>query len=106
MGKSEKLNEMLIATTKDAEDDEIVKVVGKIGVKCFRGSNEDVLSKYYFAAKESNLDIVIRITSDCPCIDPEVVDLVIDEHIKTMASYTSNCLIRTYPHGLDIEGGE
>jgi len=103
LSKSQKLDEIIIATTVEKEDNEIVKVAKRKQVKCFRGSNEDVLSRYYFAAEESNLDIVIRITSDCPCIDPEVVDLVINGHIKSMADYTSNCLVRTYPRGLDVE---
>lgn len=103
LGKSQKLDGIIIATTGENEDDEIVKVAKKRDVKWFRGSNEDVLSRYYVAAKENYVDIVVRITSDCPCIDAETVDLVIDEHIKAMADYTSNCLVRTYPHGLDAE---
>jgi len=103
LDKSQKLDEIIIATTVEKEDDEIIKVAEKREVKWFRGSREDVLSRYYLAAKENNIDIVVRITSDCPCIDVEIVDLVINKHIKTMADYTSNCLVRTYPHGLDVE---
>ncbi|MCD6231210.1 glycosyltransferase family protein [Candidatus Aerophobetes bacterium] len=104
LNKSQKLNEIIIATTEELEDDEIVKIADKRDVKWFRGNKENVLSRYYFAAKKNNIDIVVRIMSDCPCIDPEIIDLVINEHIKRVADYTSNSsLVRTYPHGLDVD---
>lgn len=101
--KSIKINEFIVATTKKKEDEEIVKIAKKEDVKYFIGREEDVLERYYFSARENNLDIIVRITSDCPCIDSEIVDLVIEEHIRNNADYTSNSLIRTFPHGLDIE---
>ena len=101
--KSKKLNDIIIATTKDKEDNDIIDIVKKEDIKYFRGSKENVLSRYYFAAKENNIDIIIRVTSDCPCIDAQIVDVIIREHLKTNVDYTSNSLIRTYPHGLDIE---
>jgi spore coat polysaccharide biosynthesis protein SpsF len=101
--KSKKLNAIIIATTKDAEDDQIINIAKKEDVKYFRGSKENVLSRYYFAAKENNIDIIIRVTSDCPCIDAQIVDVIISEHLKINVDYTSNSLIRTYPHGLDVE---
>jgi spore coat polysaccharide biosynthesis protein SpsF len=101
--KSQKINEIIIATTHDKEDKEIIKIAKDENVKWFRGSKEDVLSRYYSAAKENNLGIIVRITSDCPCIDPHIVDGVIEKHLKTHSDYTSNCLRRTFPHGLDTE---
>jgi len=101
--KSKKLNDIIIATTKDKEDNEIIDIAKKENVKYFRGSKENVLSRYYFAAKENNIDIIIRVTSDCPCIDVDITDLTIDDHINKMADYTTNSLVRTYPHGLDVE---
>ena len=101
--KSKKLNNIIIATTKEKKDNEIINIVKKEDVKYFRGSKENVLSRYYFAAKENNIDLIVRITSDCPCIDADITDLTIDDHINKMADYTSNSLIRTYPHGLDVE---
>jgi len=101
--KSKKLNDIIIATTKDKEDNEIIDIAKKENVKYFRGSKENVLSRYYFAAKENNIDIIVRITSDCPCIDAAITDLTIDDHINKMANYTTNSLVRTYPHGLDVE---
>lgn len=101
--KSKKLNDIIIATTKDAQDDQIINIAKKEDVKYFRGSKENVLSRYYFAAKKNNIDLIVRITSDCPCIDAQIVDVVISEHLKTNVDYTSNSLIRTYPHGFDVE---
>jgi len=101
--KSKKLNDIIIATTKEKADNEIVDIAKKEVVKYFRGSKENVLSRYYFAAKENNIDIIVRITSDCPCVDADITDLTIDDHINKMATYTTNSLVRTYPHGLDIE---
>lgn len=101
--KSKKLMDIIIATTKEKEDNEIINIVKKEDVKFFRGSKENVLSRYYFAAKGNDIDIIIRVTSDCPCIDAEIIDLTIDDHINKMADYTANSLIRTYPHGLDVE---
>ena len=95
--------EIIIATTKDKEDAEIVKVAENEGVGHFRGDRDDVLSRYYLSARENNLDVIVRITSDCPCIDPEIVDLVIQRHVNEKADYTSNALIFTYPQGLDVE---
>ncbi len=101
--KSKRLNEIIIATTEEKEDDEIIDITKKEDVKYFRGSKENVLSRYYFAAKENNIDLIVRITSDCPCIDAQIVDVIINEHLKTNVDYTSNSLMRTYPHGLDVE---
>ena len=101
--KSKKLKEIIIATTKDIEDNPIIDIAKKEDVKYSRGSKENVLSRYYFAAKENNIDIIVRITSDCPCIDADITDLTIDDHINKMADYTTNSLIRKYPHGLDVE---
>lgn len=101
--KSSEVNEVIVATTTDIDDDKIVKIAEKEDARWFRGSKEDVLSRYYFAAKEAKSDIVVRITSDCPCIDWEVIDRCIEKHIEEKADYTSNSLERTFPHGLDVE---
>lgn len=101
--KSKRLNEIIIATTEEKEDDEIIDITKKENVKYFRGSKENVLFRYYFAAKENNIDLIVRITSDCPCVDADIIDLTVDDHTNKIADYTSNSLIRTYPHGLDVE---
>jgi len=101
--KSKRLNGIIIVTTKEKEDNEIIDIAKKGDIKYFRGSKENVLSRYYFAAKENNIDLIVRITSDCPCVDADITDLIIDDHINKIADYTTNSLIRTYPHGLDVE---
>lgn len=100
---SKKLEEIVIATTLNKEDEEIIKLAEKEGVRCFKGSANNLLERYYFAAKEINLDLVVRVTSDCPCIDANIVDFLIEEHFKTYADYTSNSLVNTYPHGVEAE---
>lgn len=101
--KSKMLEEIIIATTTDESDKKIVNIAKKENITFFRGSKENVLERYYLAAKENDLDVVVRITSDCPCIDPEIVDLVVETHLEKDLDYTSNTLIRTFPVGLDVE---
>lgn len=101
--KSEKLDNIIIATTIEAEDDEIIRIAEKEQVQYFRGSKDDVLSRYYLAAEQNNIDHIVRVTSDCPCIDPKVVDAIIEKHLGTNSDFTSNALHRTFPHGLDTE---
>jgi spore coat polysaccharide biosynthesis protein SpsF len=101
--RCKKLSDVIVATTTEKEDDELVSIAQREEAKHFRGSKEDVLSRYYFASKENDLEILIRITSDCPCIDAEVVDSVIEKHMATKADFTSNTLVKTFPHGLDTE---
>lgn len=101
--KSKELDSIIIATTDERSDDKIVVIAKKERVGCFRGSRDDVLSRYYLTAKKYNLDIIVRITSDCPCIDSGIIDSIIERHKKSMADYTSNTIERTYPRGLDVE---
>ena len=102
------LDEVVIATTTSARDDVIVAEAEKYGVKSFRGSEEDVLERYYLAAKKYNADVVVRITSDCPLFDPEILSEMLEyfkaETIQGLPiNYLSNCLNRSYPRGLDAE---
>jgi spore coat polysaccharide biosynthesis protein SpsF len=101
--KCKMLSYVIVATTVEKEDDRLVDIAQKEGAKHFRGSRDDVLSRYYSASKENHLDVIVRISSDCPCIDPGVVDMVIEKHIAARADYTSNSLVKTFPHGLDTE---
>jgi len=98
-----RLNEIIVATTEDTEDTEIIEIAKKEGVNNYRGSRRDVLKRFYGAAKQNGLDVIVRITSDCPCIDPDLIDLIIDKHSYTKADYTTNTLVRTFPYGLDME---
>jgi len=101
--KSELIDEIIVATTTNPADEPIIELAKKEDVKYFKGSEKNVLERYYLCAKENKLDVIVRITSDCPCIDWNVVDLVVREHLQKQADYTSNTLERTFPHGLDVE---
>ena len=98
-------DQIVIATTVNETDDQIVALCKKLDISCFRGSEEDVLGRYYEAAVEYGGDVIIRITSDCPLIDPHIVDQVIAYYVdnKDNVDYVSNCLNRTYPKGMGVE---
>lgn len=99
------INKIVIATTTLERDDAIVKEAKRLDVAYFRGSEEDVLSRYYYAAKENNADVVVRVTSDCPLIDSEVTEETICFYLENnnKYDYVSNSLERTFPRGLDTE---
>ena len=101
--KSKKIDEIVLATTIAKEDDLIKNLGEELGVKIYRGSEKNVLKRFYNGAKNNNLDIIVRITSDCPVIDWEILDKLIEKHIQDNNDYTSNVLERTYPHGMDAE---
>lgn len=98
-----KIQQIVIATTIQKEDDIIVKIAKENGIAVFRGSEIDVLDRYYNCAKEFNADPIIRITSDCPLIDPFLVNELLEYYIKHDFDYVSNTIVPTYPDGLDIE---
>jgi spore coat polysaccharide biosynthesis protein SpsF len=97
------LDEVVVATTTKPADDAIVAFCRERGVNCFRGSEEDVLDRYYQVAREHAAEAVVRITSDCPLIDPEIVDKTVRGFLVERPDYASNSLVRTYPRGLDTE---
>ncbi|WP_456392077.1 cytidylyltransferase domain-containing protein [Persephonella sp.] len=103
VNRASTLDEVVVATTTEPEDRIITEIAEREGIKWFRGSKNDVLGRYYHCAKENNIDVIVRITSDCPCIDWDIIDELVEEHIKNKADYTSNVLERSYPHGLDVE---
>lgn len=102
---AETVNQVVIACP-DSEQNNIIEefVDGLEGIGLFRGSEDDVLGRYYQAAKKYSADVVIRITSDCPLMDPEVIDKVVKVFLDNQSDYVANILgERTYPRGLDIE---
>jgi len=106
LSRVESLSEVVVATTIEKSDDPIVEQCEINGWKYFRGSQEDVLDRYHAAATSFRADSVVRITSDCPMIDPGIVDAVLDEYVKWEGDvdYLSNMIPRrTYPRGLDTE---
>ncbi|MBI3631428.1 MAG: glycosyltransferase family protein [Candidatus Staskawiczbacteria bacterium] len=97
------INEIWLATTADKEDDVLAKWARLKVEKIYRGSNEDVLDRYFQAAKQAQADIIVRITGDCPLHDSQVIDLVVKEFLSGSFDYVSNSHPPTYPDGLDVE---
>ncbi|MDT8903906.1 cytidylyltransferase domain-containing protein [Anaeroselena agilis] len=96
---------VVIATTVNPADDPVAELCGRLGAPCFRGPENDVLARYYHAAREHGADTVVRVTSDCPLIDPAVVAAVIGKFKREprQFDYVANVLVRTYPRGMDTE---
>lgn len=101
----EAADRIVIATTRNGADDPIVELCQVLAVDYFRGSEQDVLSRYYGAAQAAQADVVVRVTSDCPLIDPAIIDQVIQVYVtqRDRYDYVSNALKRTYPRGMDSE---
>ena len=101
--RARSLDGVLVATTESPQDDVLVEECQKLSVAVFRGQENDVLDRYHQAAQSIAADVVVRVTSDCPLIDPEVTDQTIQKFVAEQPDYASNCLVRTYPRGLDTE---
>jgi spore coat polysaccharide biosynthesis protein SpsF len=99
------IDEIIIATTTNPVDEPIVDLCRKLGVAYYRGSELDVLTRYYETATVFKADVIVRLTSDCPVIDPFTVDRVISHYLFQSANvdYVSNILKRSYPRGMDTE---
>lgn len=103
LSRAKRVDEVIVATTVEAGDDAVATLCAERGWPCYRGSENDVLDRYYQAAKQAQAGTVIRITADCPLIEPEIVDQVIAA-LDGAADYSSNVVDpRTYPRGLDVE---
>ena len=97
------LDKIVIATT-NLEQDNIIETNAKtLGIDCFRGSSDDVLDRYYHCAKKFQINTIVRITSDCPLIDPQIVDQAIRKYQSEDYDYVTNTLSRSYPIGTDVE---
>lgn len=94
---------IIIATTDVKEDDEIAALAYGLRVAAYRGSEKDVLDRFYQAAGLFGMKHIVRITADCPLMDPKVVDNIIDNYFSSEADYCSNVLERTFPDGEDVE---
>lgn len=101
--KSKLIDELIVATTVDPKDDAIVGICKKMQVQYSRGSENNVLDRFYQAAIKKNPTHVVRLTSDCPLIDPQLIDAVIDFTIKNDLDYGSNIFVEDFPDGQDIE---
>ena len=91
------------AVPDTADSDALADEVSKTGALLFRGSENDVLDRYYRAARWLEADVILRITGDCPLIDPEMCGAVVRLQAETGATYASNCMPAVWPHGLDCE---
>jgi len=99
-----KLELVAVATSTNPEDDQVAELCAEYGTPCFRGSLDDVLDRYYQAARFFSLDPVVRLTADCPLLDPEVIDQVIGTYEGGVFDFVVNGLndeLRTFPDGLD-----
>ncbi len=103
--RCQNIDRITIATTTNATDDPIVSLAEREHISVFRGSEHDVLSRYVGASVKFEADLIVRITADCPLIDPETLDNVVEQLIarKDEYDYASNVIERTYPRGLDTE---
>lgn len=99
------VDDIIVATTTNLTDNPVEELAYREKVGCFRGNENDVLSRYVGAARQSKADVIIRVTADCPLIDPQITDRVISELVAnaTNCDYVSNVSNRTYPRGLDVE---
>ena len=97
------VEDIVIATTTEGRDDPLAELAEQLELKCYRGSEEDVLDRVYTAARLHGVDSVVRVTSDCPLLDHVVMDRVIETYLSGSYDYVTNTLPYTYPDGLDVE---
>lgn len=103
--RCQNVDTLMVATTTNDTDDPVAALCQQLEIPVFRGSEGDVLSRYYGAALQAKATIVVRVTADCPLIEPALVDQVIERYLSAQGTldYVSNTLIRSFPRGLDIE---
>lgn len=102
--RASRLNEVVVATTTARMDDVIAELCRDRHWSCERGSEDDLLDRYHSAAHAHRAEAVVRVTSDCPLIDPGVIDEVVEAFLRSPCDYASNTLDpRTFPRGLDVE---
>lgn len=103
LSKAREVNEIIMATSTNDSNQPLVNIVNKLGYKSVRGSENDVLERYLAAAHQVKADVIVRITGDCPIIDPLLVDRAVKKFKDSEVDYFSNIAPPTYPDGLDIE---
>ena len=103
LSQSKSLTQIAIATSGDPANDALEKHVNQLGYEVFRGSENDVLDRFFLAAQSLGAEIVVRVTGDCPLIDGEVVDRVVSSFLERNVDYASNLEPPTFPDGLDVE---
>jgi spore coat polysaccharide biosynthesis protein SpsF len=106
VAKSKLINKIIIATSTLPKDNQIDEFCINNGYECFRGSENDVLSRYYECSKKYNADVIVRLTADCPLIDSEIIDKAINYYLEKNVDYTANTVPpkkSTFPDGSDVE---
>jgi glutamate-1-semialdehyde 2,1-aminomutase len=103
LARSRKVDQIVLATSSDPKNRPLVEKVKSLGYDCFEGSEEHVLNRFAGAARLHGADVIVRITGDCPLVDPEIVDACVERLAESGADYCSNTLPPTYPDGLDVE---
>jgi spore coat polysaccharide biosynthesis protein SpsF len=101
--RASKLDGIVIATTTNAGDDQVESLTQQLGIGCFRGSEHDVLDRVLGAAHAAQADVIVEITGDCPLIDFQVIDKLVETYQANEFDYVANVLKRTYPRGLDTQ---
>lgn len=102
--RSKNAQKIILATTENATDNKLINIARKQKIAYFRGDEEDVLSRVYFAAKKNAVDAIVRITGDCPFIDWNIIDKAIEKFVSSKNyDYVSNVHPPTFPDGMDIE---
>ena len=101
--EAHEIDDLIVATTDEDDADKIVKIAEKHGVRSYKGSINDVLERFYLSVVDQKPDLVVRLTSDCPLIDPRVIDMVIRVCKSAEYDYVSNTLVPTFPDGVDVE---
>lgn len=101
--RARRLDRIVIATTENGTDDVIEALAERIGVSCFRGSEDDVLGRVLGAAKAFGADLIVETTGDCPLIDPFLVDQVVNTFEANEVDYCDNCVVKSYPLGMAVQ---
>ncbi|MDF0692495.1 glycosyltransferase family protein [Aquirufa ecclesiirivi] len=101
--KAKNATKIMVATTFEQDSDKIVEIAIRENVESIKGSTDDVLDRFYQAAKNEKPDFVVRVTSDCPLIDHQLIDQVIDMSVQNDLDYGANILVEEFPDGQDIE---
>lgn len=101
--RAKMIDQVIVATSTNPENDSIETFCQENQFQCFRGSEDDVLDRFYQTIQTYKAGIVVRITADCPLADPAIIDHVVNELISKQADYASNSLTYTYPEGMDVE---
>ena len=100
---SKTLDHIVVATTKKKIDDQIVELCNKMEISTFRGNKNNVLNRFCETGKKYNATHIVRISADCPFMDPIIVDKVVRKSLSSNIDYVSNTLPKTYPMGYEVE---